>query len=442
MEQFRLPKIPMPDLTLPNAVQNVLSEADERLAHRPKLRQLFRNCFPNTLETTTKRMPDSTTFVITGDIPAMWLRDSVEQVIQYVPLAKEDAELQRIIEGLIKRHMAMILIDPYANAFNETANDWHWNTTDETDMGPWVWERKFELDSICFSFRLAYTYWNETKHTAIFDTDFKRAMRATIDLWKTEQRHFEQSPYRFNRDNGIPVDSMRNKGLGMPVNYTGMIWSGFRPSDDACDFHYSIPSNMFAVVTLRQMREIAEWVFRDMAMVKELRELEQEVEHGIQLYGIVRHPEFGPIYAYETDGYGNHCLMDDAGTPGLMSIPYIGYTSNDDPIYLNTRRFALSKENPFYYEGKKAKGIGSPHTPPGYIWHMALSMQGLTAVSDEEKLAMIELLEATDADTGFMHEGFHSDDPTVFTRKWFAWSNSLFSQLVYRAMKDGLLDEK
>lgn len=224
------------------------------------------------------------------------------------------------------------------------------------------------------------------------------------------------------------TDSLMNDGLGMPVNYTGMVWSGFRPSDDACDFHYNIPDNMFAVVTLRQMREIAEFVFRDLSFEKEMAKLEREINHGIQLYGIYRHPEFGPIYAYETDGFGNYCLMDDAGTPGLISIPYLGYVDGDDPIYQNTRRFALSKENPFYYEGTAAKGISGPHTPPGYIWHMALSMQGLTAKTDEEKLAMIAVLEATDADTGFMHEGFHSDDPTVFTRKWFAWSNSLFSQ--------------
>ncbi|WP_138755112.1 glycoside hydrolase family 125 protein [Paenibacillus sinopodophylli] len=439
MEQFRLPKIPMPELTLPKAVQDVLAEAEQKLAHRPKLLQLFKNCFPNTLETTTKLMDDGTTFVITGDIPAMWLRDSVEQVIHYVPFAKEDKDVQRIIGGLIKRHMNYIQIDPYANAFNETANDWHWNTTDETEMSPWVWERKFELDSICFSIRLAHAYWKETELTDIFDSSFKAAMRSIVKLWKTEQRHFEQSPYRFVRDNGIPTDSLRNDGLGMPINYTGMIWSGFRSSDDACDFHYNVPANMFAVVALRQMRDIAEWVFRDMDFVKELKKLEDVVDHGIQLYGIYQHPEFGPIYAYETDGFGNYCLMDDAGTPGLMSIPYLGYTTAEDTIYQNTRNFALSKSNPFYYEGTAAKGIGSPHTPPGYIWHMALSMQGITAVSSEEKLALIAMLEATDGDTGYMHEGFHADDPSVFTRKWFAWSNSLFAQLVYKAMKDELL---
>ncbi|MNK55803.1 hypothetical protein D3C87_748230 [compost metagenome] len=439
MEQFRLPKIPMPKFPLPKVIQEVLQEAEEQLKHRPKLLQLFKNCFPNTLETTTKLMDDGTTFVITGDIPACWLRDSVEQVIHYIPFAKNDPDLQRIIGGLIKRHIKYILIDPYANAFNELANDWHWSKADITDMSPWVWERKFELDSLCFPVRLAYKYWKETELTDMFDLEFRQAMQTIYDLFKTEQRHFELSPYRFTRSNGIPEDSIRNQGMGMPVNYTGMVWSGFRSSDDACDFHYNIPANMFAVVTLRQMQEFAEWVYRDLAFLEELKQLEADIDHGIKLYGIYRHPKFGPIYAYETDGFGNYCLMDDAGTPGLMSIPYLGYVPADDEIYQNTRRFALSKENPFYFEGKKAKGIGSPHTPKEYIWHMALSMQGLTAINREEKLEMIALLEATDADTGFMHEGFHADDPAVFTRKWFAWSNSLFSQLVYTAMKEGIL---
>ena len=136
MDQFRLPKIPMPELELPQAVLNVLAEADERLKHRPKLLAQFRNCFPNTLETTTKLLDDGTTFVITGDIPAMWLRDSVEQVIHYVPLAEHDAQLQRIIGGLIKRHTFYADIDIYANAFNETANGWHWDANDETEMSP------------------------------------------------------------------------------------------------------------------------------------------------------------------------------------------------------------------------------------------------------------------------------------------------------------------
>ncbi|RJG21845.1 glycoside hydrolase family 125 protein [Paenibacillus thiaminolyticus] len=441
MEQFRLPKIDVPKFELPQAVKQVLAEAEQKLAHRPKLLKQFKNCFPNTLETTTKLLEDGTTFVLTGDIPAMWLRDSVEQVIHYVPFAKDDADLQRIIGGLIKRHMFYINIDPYANAFNEGPNDWHWDANDQTDMSPWVWERKYELDSMCFTIRLAYMYWKETGRTDILDSNFKSAMRKIVDVWKTEQRHFEQSPYRFMRENCPDIDTLRNDGLGMPVNYTGMTWSGFRPSDDACDFHYNIPSNMFAAVSLRQMQEIAKYGFRDEAFVKEMHKLEKEIEHGIQLYGTCNHPTYGKMYVYETDGFGNFCLMDDAGTPSLMSIPYLGYTDAADPIYQNTRRFILSKENPYYFEGKAASGIGSPHTPDGYIWHMALSMQGLTAISDEEIVSLIGTLEATDADTGFMHEGFHADDPAIFTRPWFAWSNSLFSQLVWKAMQRGLLDK-
>lgn len=439
MERFRLPKIDVPKFELPEAVKQVLAEAEEALQHRPKLLNQFKNCFPNTLETTTKLLDDGTTFVLTGDIPAMWLRDSVEQVIHYVPFAKEDKDLQRIIGGLIKRHMFYINLDPYANAFNETANDWHWDANDQTEMSPWVWERKYELDSMCFSVRLAYTYWKETRFTDIFDSNFKAAMRNIVKVWKTEQRHFEQSPYRFHRENCPAIDTLRNDRMGMPVNYTGMTWSGFRPSDDACDLHYNIPSNMFAVVSLRQMQEIARYGFRDEQFVAEMKKLEDEINHGIQLYGVVNHPKYGKMFAFETDGYGNHVLLDDAGTPSLMSIPYIGYTTADDPIYQNTRKFILSEDNPFYFEGAKAKGIGSPHTPDGYVWHMALSMQGLTALTDEEVLEMIDMLESTDADTGFMHEGFLADDPNVFTRPWFAWSNSLFSQLVYKAMKAGLL---
>lgn len=432
--------ITMTSFELPDAVKAVLEEADRRLQHRPKLAQQFRNCFPNTLETTTKLLDDGTTFVITGDIPALWLRDSVEQLMHYVPLCGEDEKLQDIISGLIRRHMFYLSIDPYANAFNETANDWHWDPADETEMGPWVWERKFELDSLCFTIRLAYHYWKASGSTDLFDSGFKQGLRTIYELWRTEQRHMEESPYRFTRRNCPAIDTIRNRGMGMPVSYTGMIWSGFRPSDDACELHYNIPANMFVVVCLRQMQEMVRFVYRDMAFAEELAVMEEEVQHGIELYGMYRHPQHGLIYAYETDGFGNYCLMDDAGTPSLLSMPYLGYCTPDDPTYLRTRQFILSTENPFYFEGEAASGMGSPHTPPDYVWHMGLSMQGLTASTNEEMLAMIDMLEATDADTGYMHEGFHADDPHTFTRPWFAWSNSLFSNLVYTAMKKGLLD--
>ncbi|MEO2202914.1 glycoside hydrolase family 125 protein [Paenibacillus pabuli] len=426
-------------MNLPSSITAYLKEADERLAHHPKLQKLFRNCFPNTLETTTKLLEDGTTFVFTGDIPAMWLRDSTEQVRHYIPFAKNDPELQRILRGLIARQMFYVNIDPYTNAFNETASDKHYRATDDCNLNPWMWERKYELDSLCFVVQLAYMYWKEAEQTDIFDTECYRALSSIVNVIETEQYHGEKSPYHFIRQTLQDTETLYNNGRGMPVNYTGMSWSGFRPSDDSCQFGYNIPSNMFAVVILDYIREIASVVYEDERLAARAAKLRKEIDFGIRTYGIVNHPKYGRIYAYETDGYGNYSLMDDAGTPGLISIPYIGYVGVEDEIYQNTRRFALSFDNPFYFEGKHAKGIGSPHTPGGYVWHMALSMQALTADNDEEIKGLIDMLVRTDADTGYMHEGFHPDDPSDFSREWFAWSNSLFATLISKAMDKGIV---
>ncbi|MBD2845969.1 glycoside hydrolase family 125 protein [Paenibacillus sp. IB182496] len=437
--RFKLPTIEMPDLPLPPSIAAELTAARERLTGRPALQRLYANCFPNTLQTTTKRMDDGTTFVITGDIPAMWLRDSVEQVMHYMPFAREDEALRNLLRGLVRRHAVCLLHDPYANAFNEADNGNHWDAHDQTDMSGWVWERKFELDSPCFSVRLAYHYWKATDDASVFDEPLRAAMGAVVRLFGIEQHHAERSTYRFMRTNCPALDTLAHDGAGTPVGYTGMVWSGFRPSDDACAYHYHIPSNMMAVVALRQLQEMMQAWGAPADELERVQTLEREIDAGIRAYGIVSHPEFGEIYAYETDGLGHHCLLDDAGTPGLLSIPYIGYAGADDPIYRNTRRFALSAANPYYYEGRAASGIGSPHTPERYIWHMALSMQGLTAESQEEQLRVLELLERTDAGTGFMHEGFHADDPSVYTRPWFAWSNSLFARFVRELLESGVL---
>ncbi|QHT59494.1 glycoside hydrolase family 125 protein [Paenibacillus lycopersici] len=423
----------------PASVSRFLHQADERLAHRPKLQRLFRNCYPNTLETTTKLLDDGTTFVFTGDIPAMWLRDSTEQVRHYLPLAKEDEELRRILGGLIARQMFYLSIDPYTNAFNETASDAHYRASDDCGLNPWMWERKYELDSLCFPVQLLHDYWQETGCTDAFTDTCYRALSSIVNLMITEQRHTERSTYRFVRDTDKETETLQNDGRGLPVNYTGMTWSAFRPSDDACLFGYNIPNNMFAVVVLGHIRRIASEIYKDERLAERAEKLRKEIDYGIRAYGIVNHPAHGRIYAYETDGFGNYCLMDDAGTPGLLSIPYIGYVGSDDPVYRNTRRFALSVDNPFYFEGRYARGIGSPHTPGGYVWHMALSMQALTSDDDEEIRELIDMLVNTDADTGYMHEGFHPDDPTDFSRPWFAWSNSLFAALIIKAMDRGLV---
>lgn len=426
-------------MKLPDSVAALLEEAETKLAAYPKLLEMFKNCYPNTLETTTKILSDQSVFVITGDIPAMWLRDSSAQVRHYLPLAAGDKALQDVLAGLIRRQIDYIHIDPYANAFNEEANDNRYDQ-DLTELDPWVWERKYEIDSLCYPIQLAYLFWQATGQTDVFDESFRSAVHTVIALWKTEQRHAEQSPYRFARTDCPPSDTLRNNRMGMPVNYTGMTWSGFRPSDDACTFGYLIPSNMFAVVVLRYVEEIARVVWADPECAQLAAELREEIEYGIQTYGTYLHPKYGRIYAYETDGFGNYNLMDDANVPSLLSIPYLGYTNFDDPVYQNTRRFVLSTDNPYFYEGKYAKGIGSPHTSKGYIWPISLAMQALTAKDEAEVRELLEMLLQTDADTGYMHEGFDPDCPSNYTRPWFAWANSLFGELIHRLMRTGFFD--
>jgi len=414
---------------LPKAIEEKIEEICGHLGGRPKLAKMFRQCFPNTLETTTELKEDGTTYVFTGDIPAMWLRDSTAQVRHYVSLAKEDRDLQRIIEGLIRRQIAYVKIDPYANSFNREANGNHY-TQDQPDPGPWVWEQKYEIDSLCYPLQLSYLYWQATGQSGIFDADFRDTVEKIIALWKVEQNHGTKSPYRFQRPDCPPSDTLTRGGLGEPVGETGMTWSGFRPSDDACQYGYLIPSNMFAVVVLGYVEEIAREVYEDDELANKAENLKEAIDEGIREFGMYEHPEFGTIYAYETDGRGHYNLMDDANVPSLLSIPYLGYTTADDPIYRNTRNFVLSPHNPYYYEGKHARGVGSPHTPEGYIWPISLSMQGLTSNDREERDGLIDMLERTDAETCFMHEGFDSDDPMQFTREWFAWANSLFGEFV------------
>lgn len=422
---------------IPDSIACAVDEICSKLNHRPILKKLFKNCFTNTLETTPELLEDGTTYVFTGDIPALWLRDSSAQVRHYIPFAKEDSEVQRIIEGLIKRQIMYILIDPYANAFNREANGQCYHK-DVTDTNDWIWERKYEIDSLCYPIQLSYLYWKATDKTEIFDEKFKGAMQTIMDLWKTEQRHHEESPYSFLRlQEGSPEHGqLYNGGRGMPVNYTGMTWSGFRPSDDACTFGYLIPSNMFAVTVLRYMEEIAETVYKDDELKNSASILGKEIDYGIRTYGIYHHPRWGRIYAYETDGFGNYNLMDDANVPSLLSAPYLGYTTTQDPIYQNTRRFILSKDNPYYYEGKYARGIGSPHTPENYIWHISLAMQGLTSEDRDETEAIINLFETTHGGTYYMHEGFDVDNPDNFTRHWFAWANSLFGEFIYKVVTE------
>ena len=415
-------------LFVSQAVEQQIAHIKQLLTN-VRLAWMFENCFPNTLDTTVHFDGKDDTFVYTGDIHAMWLRDSGAQVWPYVQLANKDAKLKKMLAGVIKRQFKCINIDPYANAFNMNSEGGEW-MSDLTDMKPELHERKWEIDSLCYPIRLAYHYWKTTGDASIFSDEWLTAIAKVLKTFKEQQRKEDpKGPYRFQRKTERALDTMTNDGWGNPVKPVGLIASAFRPSDDATTFQFLVPSNFFAVTSLRKAAEILNTVNKKPDLAKECTTLSNEVEAALKKYAVYNHPKYGKIYAFEVDGFGNQLLMDDANVPSLLAMEYLGY-EGDREVMENTRRFILSEGNPYYFKGKAAAGIGSPHVPPYYIWHIGLAIQGLTEASREEKLRLLQLMRDTDGGKGMMHEGFHVDDPSKYTREWFSWANAVFCELV------------
>jgi len=420
------------------AVEAAIREFQSAVKNK-ELAWLFENCFPNTLDTTVTfstagGRPD--TYVITGDIDAMWLRDSTAQVWPYLAFMKQDQPLQQLIAGVINRQTRCILKDPYANAFYDDDNKTGYWKSDLTDMKPGVHERKWEIDSLCYPVRLAYHYWKISGDTSVFDAQYKEAVKAILQVFRDQQRKDSNGSYKFQRRTEHATDTLPMSGYGYPVNPVGLICSAFRPSDDATVFLFLIPSNFFAVTSLRQAAEIVTSVYADAGLAGQLTALAAEVEQALKKYAAVQHPDYGKVYAYEADGFGNHLLMDDANIPSLLALPYLGAVPATDKIYRNTRKLILSPANPFFFKGKAAEGIGGPHVGKDMIWPMSIIMRGITSNNDAEIANCIELLRQTHAGTGFMHEAFHKDDPKKFTRSWFAWANTLFGEFLWKVYKE------
>ncbi len=409
-------------------MDSFLKEIRKRAECCPELVKVFENCYANTLAGAIKEMGDGTVHVITGDIPAMWLRDSAAQVRPYIFPAKENEKIREMIAGVVRRQFMYICIDEYANAFNEQPDGACWEK-DDPGQNPWVWERKFEIDSLCYPVQLAYLLWKNTGCVTQFDGNFFRGVEKILQVFRREQYHEERSSYRFQRKGNLFRDTLSRKGKGaLAKSGTGLIWSGFRPSDDACTYGYLIPSNMFAVVILGYLQEMAAKLFMDQKLEKEAGMLREQVREAIEKEGRAYTEEFGMVYAYEVDGYGMYNLMDDANVPSLLAMEYLGYPA-DSRTAENTRRFVLSDANPYYYRGLKASGVGSSHTPSGYIWHIAMAVQGLTSRSREEKLEILQNMASTAGGKGAMHEGFFCDDDNRYTREWFSWANAMFAEL-------------
>jgi hypothetical protein len=424
------------------AVDAKIAEVKQMLTN-PKLAWMFENCFPNTIDTTVHYRKDkdrqNDTFVYTGDIHAMWLRDSGAQVWPYVQLANDDAALKDMIEGVIRRQFKCIILDPYANAFNDGPTGGEW-MSDLTDMIPEVHERKWEIDSLCYPLRLAYEYWKVTGDASIFNDEWLLAIENIYNTFVDQQRKDNRGKYQFQRKTERALDTLNNNGWGAPVSGCGLIVSSFRPSDDATTFQYLIPSNFFAVTSLRKAAEILNDVNHKTDLAEKCSALADEVEAALKKHATYNHPEFGTIYAFEVDGFGNKHLMDDANVPSLIAMPYLGDMDVNDPVYQNTRRFVWSKNNPYFFKGTAGEGIGGPHVGYDMAWPMSIMMKAFTSTDDNEIKNCLTMLLDTDAGTGFMHESFNVNDPADFTREWFAWQNTLFGELILKLIDEGKLD--
>jgi meiotically up-regulated gene 157 (Mug157) protein len=372
-----------------------------------KLDRLYLTAFDETIQRHALVQRDGTTYVSTGDIDSEWLRDASAIVRPYIGLSQRDGDVQSTLRGVVARQAKYILIDPYANAFSRNYG---------------VVERKFEVDSLLYPIWFAYEYYRQTGDRSIFTPTVRRAFGRVLSTLRDEQHHPSRSHYTHSQ--------LANNGHGSPVRYTGMVWTGFRPSDDPVRYHFNVPVNMFAAVVMKDLTNVARDVWRDDAMARNAWGLSVEIQRGIEQYGTLVLKPFGRIYAYEVDGLGHANVMDDANVPSLLSIPYFGYLPKTNSLYLATRRFALSDRNPYFFRGKYAQGIGSPHTPHGYVWPLALCVQALTATDDREVDRVFSWIAVSDTGDHRLHESFNANWPETYTREDFAWPNALYAELV------------
>ncbi len=420
------------------AVEGLIETIKKDIGNK-EIAWLFENCYPNTLDTTVEfeminGKPD--TYVITGDIDAMWLRDSSAQVFPYIHLCNQDADLKLLVQGVINRQTKCILKDPYANAFykNETKiSEWK---SDDTQMQPGIHERKWEIDSLCYPIRLAYKYWKETGDKSPFGYEWINAMKLVVKTFIEQQRFKDKGPYGFMRETKYATDTVPLGGYGYPVNPVGLICSMFRPSDDATIYPYLIPSNIFARQSLLQLSEIVTNVYSDPEFLEVIFVLVKQITNGLEIAATINTQKYGKIYAYEVNGFGSFNLMDDANVPSLLSLGYLVPEMMKDDVYKATRIYALSEDNPFFFRGKAGEGIGGPHAGMDKIWHLGIIIRGLTSTDENEIKLCLKMLTTTHAGTGLMHESFNKDDAAIFSRPWFAWANTLFGEFILKLYKE------
>ncbi|KAL5606764.1 uncharacterized protein BROUX77_003957 [Berkeleyomyces rouxiae] len=430
----------------------------ERMRHvmaDPDLFRLFENTFPSTIDTCIKWMgvaDDNTdeelAFIITGDIDAMWLRDSANQLQVYRDLIKSrDDELAALFRGAINMQARYIMKAPYCNAFQAPPESGipvgfggGGSTVYPAFDRSLVFTCNFELDSFGAFLQLSQDYLQATGDVEFFgkfhwlgavETIMKTAKDMTASTYDEDGKP-RPLPYKFNSQTTTMTGTLNNIGTGNPVAYTGMVRSPFRPSDDTAVFEFLVPSNMMFARYLEAAANITNHLSSAPGtLAAEIETMAHNIREAISKNAVIEGPgNTGPMYAFEVDGFGGRNLMDDANIPSLLSAPFLGYLDADDAVYQNTRKFVLSKQNPWYCEGPVINAIGGPHIKPGAAWPMSSTVQIMTSNNETEiEKALIELLAST-AGIGLIHESVKSDSVKAYTRPWFSWANGLFGQTI------------
>lgn len=449
------------------AVEHVIDDLKSKVKDAD-LARLIENCLPNTLDTTilwhqtprqNNRLRDSQTFVVTGDIHAEWLRDSARQLSVYQPFVKYDAKLRQMILGAINTQAHFILTSPYCNAFHPPPESGvkRGNTAmDQVFPRPdWrsVFECKYELDSLASFLTLTNDYYVNSGGDKSFMTRLwlKAFEKILIVMRRESAPSFDEDTgqalqfyYSFQRQTNIGSETLPLGGVGNPVNFgTGLIRSAFRPSDDSCILQFFIPANLHMLTELKGIRK--NLFDKEFASNEEYKPLVDQTDFfiraisgGIDAHGIIDHPIWGQVYAYEVDGYGSAIFMDDANLPSLLSLPDMGYLSKDDEVYQNTRNMILSKRgNPYFLTGILFEGIGGPHIGIQNAWPMSLLVKIRTTDDDDEIKESMDYIMGTTAGLGLMHESINvnSRNGLEFTRSWFAWCNSEFGKTILHLAK-------
>lgn len=436
----------------------------------PDLARIFENAFPNTLDTTVRWHVDginthapktklardrrkwegAQSFIVTGDINAEWLRDSTNQLAQYQALAKNSPELFNLILGAINTQAEFVIESPYCNAFQPPSpsrlEPTHMGTEDAVHPvyePSTVFECKYELDSLAAFLSLGNQFYKSTGSTAFLTERWYLALDSLLAvLDKQAQGTFDadsqrllKNEYTFRRNTWTGTETLSLDGLGNPLaSGTGLIRSAFRPSDDATIFGFFIPGNAMMAVELNRTSTLLQAVSGTDPHIHELAQSllqrSAQIEKAIYAHAVITHPTFGPVFAYEIDGYGSHLLMDDANMPSLLSLPLLGFLDpTSHPIYQNTRRMILSSAgNPYFLRGPAFHGIGGPHIGLRNAWPMSVLVQARTSRDDDEIRACLDAVKNVSL-LGLVHESVDVQwGGERMTRTWFAWANSVFAQ--------------